>query len=81
MRVLVLRADERLAADGLERAGADGDVIVVDPSSAQLESLERSLPDSRVWYQIGDATVVPLPDDFVDAALGGGGGDVQRVLR
>ena len=81
MVVLVLGADAQLAADALALAGAEGDVIVVDPSSADLESLEQSLPDPRVWYQIGDAQVVPLPDDSVDAAVGGETAEVERVVR
>ena len=79
--VLVLRADERLVADALERAGEGGGVIVLDPSAERLEALERALPDPRVWYQIGDAGVVPLPDDSVDAAVGDPSPDVERVIR
>jgi len=79
--VLVLGADERLLADALERVGEAGGVIVLDSSSEGLEALERALPDPRVWYQIGDAGVVPLPDDSVDAALGDSTPDVERVVR
>jgi ubiquinone/menaquinone biosynthesis C-methylase UbiE len=79
--VLVLRADERLVADALERAGEGGGVIVLDPSAERLEALERALPDPRVWYQIGDARVVPLPDDSVDAVVGDPSPDVERVIR
>ena len=81
MVVLVVRGDERLVADALSRAGADGDVIVVEASCERLEALEQAFPDPRLWYQIGDAEVVPLPDDFVDAALGEASPDVERVVR
>jgi ubiquinone/menaquinone biosynthesis C-methylase UbiE len=79
--VLVLGADDWLLADGLGRAGEDGGVIVLDASAARLEALEEAVPDARVWYQIGDAEVVPLPDDSVDAALGEWTPDVERVVR
>ena len=79
--VLVLGADSNLVGEALERAGADGDVIVIDPSALSLEELERGAPDPRLWYQIGDSEIVPLPDGFADQAIGGGSRDVERVLR
>jgi hypothetical protein len=79
--VLVLGADAHLVGQALERAGADGDVVVLDPSAGNLERLERSVRDPRLWYQIGDSEIVPLPDRFADAALGCCSGDVERVLR
>ena len=79
--VLVLGVDPRLVGEALERAGADGDVIVLDPSAGSLEDLEGRLRDPRLWYQIGDAEVVPLPDRFADAAFGPGSPDLERVLR
>ena len=79
--VLVLGADASLVGEALKRAGEDGDVVVLDPSAGSLEELERSLPDPRLWYQIGGSEVVPLPDRFADAALGGSSTDVERVLR
>ena len=79
--VLVLGADASLVGEALKRAGEDGDVVVLDPSAGSLEELERSVPDPRLWYQIGDSEVVPLPDQSVDAAVGSGSSDVERVLR
>jgi len=79
--VLVVGTEEALVGEALERAGSDGDVVVLDPSPGSLEELERRVRDPRLWYQIGDADVVPLPDCFADAALGAGSPDVERVLR
>ena len=79
--VLVVGADETLVVDALAQAGENGGVIVLDGSGERLAALERTLPDARVWYLIGDAEVVPLPDDSVDAALGASSPDVERVVR
>jgi ubiquinone/menaquinone biosynthesis C-methylase UbiE len=79
--VLVLGAEEALVADALARAGADGGVVVLDRSADRLAQLERSVPDPRIWYLIGDTAVVPLPDGSMDEALGGFSPDVERVLR
>jgi ubiquinone/menaquinone biosynthesis C-methylase UbiE len=79
--LLVLGADERLVGDALEQAGEGGGVIVLDPSAEQLEAVERARPDPRIWYLIGDAEVVPLPDDSVDGAVGSSSPDVERVVR
>ena len=79
--VLVLGADGELVARALEQAGDGGGVIVLDPSAGALEALERAVRDPRVWYQIGDASVVPLPDRSVDDVLGAASPDVERVLR
>jgi hypothetical protein len=83
MIVLVIGADAGLVAAGLERAGVDGDAIVLDPSAANLEAAERLVRDPRAWFLIGDAAVVPLPDDHVDQVVGAdpGSGDLPRVLR
>jgi hypothetical protein len=79
MSVLVL--DGALLGDALERAG-DEDVIVIAHSAAELELLERELPDSRVFYLIGDPEVLPLPDGSVDTAVGEGvEPELHRVLR
>jgi hypothetical protein len=79
--VLVLGADEAAAAGALDALGEDEGLIVLDPSPRALEALERALRDARVWYQIGDAAIVPLPDRFVDEAIGERSPDVERVLR
>jgi ubiquinone/menaquinone biosynthesis C-methylase UbiE len=79
--VLVVGADEELLGGALARLGEDDGAIVLDPSAAALEALEQAIRDPRVWYQIGDAEVVPLPDRSVDEAMGERSGDVERVLR
>ena len=80
--VLVVGAAERaLSRCQTLRAGSgpDGGVVVLDPSGDRLAELERSLPDARILYLIGDAEVVPLPSASMDAALGGSSPDVERV--
>jgi hypothetical protein len=79
--VLVVGADEGLVTRTLAGLGDEDGVIVLDPSAGALEALERAVRDPRVWFQIGDSEVVPLPDRSVDAAVGGGSPDVERVLR
>src|SRR5207249_3622012 len=67
--VLVVGAPE-LVAQALQRAREEDDVIVVDQSPRRLEEVEATARDPRVWYLIGDADVLPLPDGFVDEVLG-----------
>jgi ubiquinone/menaquinone biosynthesis C-methylase UbiE len=79
MTVLVL--DGALLGEALHQAG-DEEVIVVDPSAARLEELEREARDPRAAYLIGDPSVLPLPDASVDRAFGFGvEAELQRVLR
>ena len=80
-RVLVIGADERAVRAALTKAGPDDDVVVVDPSAERLEQLYEACQDARLWLQIGDEQVVPLPDASVDRALGGESDDLDRVLR
>ena len=79
--MLVLGADEGLVRRALAKLGQEDGVIVLDPSAEALERLERAVRDPRVWYQVGDAQVVPLPDHTVDEAFGPSSEDVRRVLR
>jgi ubiquinone/menaquinone biosynthesis C-methylase UbiE len=79
--VLVLGADEDVVARTLAALGEEDGLIVLDPSAGALEALEQAVPDARIWYQIGDAEVVPLPDRSVDDVVGERGPDVTRVLR
>ena len=75
-------AERGLAEEALERGGLDADVIVVDPSVSRLEALEQALSDPRVWFLIGDADVLPLPDASVDAVMGEGEtAELERVCR
>ncbi len=79
MTVLVL--DGARLGDALGGAG-DEDVIVVDPSAARLEELERAVRDPRAFFLIGDATILPLPDRSVDVAVGAGAKpELRRVLK
>jgi hypothetical protein len=79
--VLVLGAEVDLLSGVLAGLGQEDGVIVLDPSAGALEALEWAVRDPRIWYQIGDAQVVPLPDRSVDDALGERAPDVERVLR
>jgi ubiquinone/menaquinone biosynthesis C-methylase UbiE len=79
MTVLVL--DGGLLGEALAQAG-DEDVIVVDPSAARLEELEREARDPRIAYLIGDPSVLPLPDASVDRVLGDAvEAELRRVQR
>jgi ubiquinone/menaquinone biosynthesis C-methylase UbiE len=79
MTMLVL--DGALLGTALGQAG-DEEVIVVDPSAAELERLEREARDPRVCFLIGDSSVLPLPDASVNRAIGDGvESELSRVLR
>jgi len=67
--VLVVGADAGVVAGVLQRVG-DDDVVVLDVSAGRLESLLGELADARVWFMIGDAEVIPLPDGSADEVLG-----------
>jgi ubiquinone/menaquinone biosynthesis C-methylase UbiE len=58
-----------LALGAVERAGADGDVFALDVSVDALEELRRSADAPTLWYLLGEAEVLPLPDAFVDVAV------------
>jgi ubiquinone/menaquinone biosynthesis C-methylase UbiE len=76
----LLVLDGALLGEALTAAG-DEDVIVVDPSAARLEELERKVRDPRVAYLIGDPVVLPLPDASVERAFGDGDeAELARVL-
>jgi ubiquinone/menaquinone biosynthesis C-methylase UbiE len=78
----VLGAERGLVEEALKRGGPDADVIVVDPSVPRLEALEQELADPRLWFLIGDAGVLPLPDAWVDDVMGGGEtAELERVCR
>ncbi len=80
--LLVVGACDSLLADALARAGADGGVVVVDPSGARLQELQERVADPRVWFLVGDGDVVPLPDRSVDSVLGPvSASERERVCR
>jgi ubiquinone/menaquinone biosynthesis C-methylase UbiE len=59
------------------------EIVVLDPSSAELEHLVAELADPRFDYLLGDLAVLPLPDASVDLLIGADPADpeVVRVLR
>jgi ubiquinone/menaquinone biosynthesis C-methylase UbiE len=79
---LVVGADSGLVADELARMGEEDDVIVLDRSPERLEALEERVADGRVWFMIGDAEVIPLPDASVDEVVGADvSSETTRVTR
>jgi ubiquinone/menaquinone biosynthesis C-methylase UbiE len=78
--ILVLNGD--LLAEALGRLAEDELLIVVDPSAARLEELQRRFQDPRIAFLVGDGDVIPIPDASVDRVLGEGlEAEVRRVLR
>jgi ubiquinone/menaquinone biosynthesis C-methylase UbiE len=55
-----------IALGAVERVGADGDVFAVDISVDCLEELRRVATAPNLFFLIGSADVLPLPDDGVD---------------
>jgi len=78
---LVVGADAGVVTGVLERLG-DEDVIVLDGSAGRLISLYGELADPRVWFLVGDAEVIPLPDGTADEVIGGpDSAETARVQR
>jgi ubiquinone/menaquinone biosynthesis C-methylase UbiE len=79
--VLVLGADAGVVTGVLGRVG-DEDVVVLDESADRLEVLLDALADPRLWFMIGDAEVIPLPDGTADEVVGAAvSPEVARVTR
>ncbi len=78
--VLVLGADAGVVTGVLGRVG-DEDVVVLDESADRLELLLEGLADPRLWFMIGDAEVIPLPDGTADEVVGAASPEVARVSR
>jgi ubiquinone/menaquinone biosynthesis C-methylase UbiE len=59
------------------------EIVVLDPSTAELERLLKELADPRLDYLLGDLPVLPVPDASVDLVVGADAADpeVVRVLR
>jgi hypothetical protein len=59
------------------------EIVVLDPSSDELERLVAELADPRLDYLLGGLPVLPLPDGSVDLLVGADPADpeVVRVLR
>jgi hypothetical protein len=69
-----------------ERVAPDGDVLVVDASVDVLEELRAKTHAPNVFFLIGCAEVLPLPDASVDEVVGTPAGseaqaELDRVLR
>lgn len=58
-----------LALGAAERVGEDGDVFAVDVSVDCLDEVRRVATASNVFYLIGSADVLPLPDESADVVL------------
>jgi arsenite methyltransferase len=58
-----------LTIGAAERVAPDGDVLAIDVSVDALEELRRITAASNVFYLVGSADVLPLPDESVDAVL------------
>jgi ubiquinone/menaquinone biosynthesis C-methylase UbiE len=81
VKIVVVGADRGLVADALGRLGED-DLFVLDGSAGRLHVLEEQTGDPRVWFMIGDAEVIPLPDGSVDEVVGAEASlEVDRVTR
>jgi ubiquinone/menaquinone biosynthesis C-methylase UbiE len=53
-----------------ERVAPDGDVLVVDESVDALEALRARTRAPNVFYLVGCAEVLPVPDAAVDEVVG-----------
>jgi hypothetical protein len=78
---LVVGADAGVVTGVLERLG-DEDVVVLDDSADRLITLFDQLADPRIWFSVGDAEVIPLPDGSADEVIGAAASpEVARVMR
>ena len=81
MTTLVISPDPAVASAALDGLG-DDDLIVLEGSADVLERMEEEIADPRVWYMIGDAEVIPLPDGSVEEVVGARASpEVDRVTR
>jgi SAM-dependent methyltransferase len=71
------------ARSALGELAAFDEIVVLDPSTAELERLVEELADPRLDYLLGELPVLPLPDASVDLLIGADPADpeVVRVLR
>jgi hypothetical protein len=78
---LVISDDAAVVAGALGGIG-DDDLIVLEGSADVLERMEDEICDPRVWFMIGDAEVIPLPDESVDEVVGvPASPEVDRITR
>jgi ubiquinone/menaquinone biosynthesis C-methylase UbiE len=64
--VVVIGADAELTSALAAEVAPDGDVVVVERSVDALEHLRHTSTAPDVSYLVGDAEVLPLPDESVD---------------
>jgi hypothetical protein len=59
------------------------EIVILEPSVAELERLIEELADPRLDYLLGELPVLPLPDASIDRVVGGPADDpeVARVTR
>jgi ubiquinone/menaquinone biosynthesis C-methylase UbiE len=85
--VVLIGADVELVATVATQVGPGGEVMVVDPSVDLLERLRTAVSAPAVWYLVGEADVLPLPDESVDSlrslrpTTSGAAAEWFRVLR
>lgn len=67
----------------LGELGDFDEIVVLDPSTVELELLVEELADPRLDYMLGGLPVLPLPDASVDLLVGADPADpeVMRVMR
>jgi arsenite methyltransferase len=58
-----------LTVGAAERIAPDGEVVAIDISVDALEAMRRACTAPNVFYLIGSADVLPLPDESVDVVL------------
>ena len=58
-----------LTPEAAKRVAPDGVVLAVDPSVDRLDDVRRASVAPNVFYLVGSADVLPLPDAEVDAIL------------
>ena len=58
-----------LTSEAAKRVAPDGVVLAVDPSVDRLDDVRRASVAPNVFYLVGTAEVLPLPDSEVDAIL------------
>jgi arsenite methyltransferase len=58
-----------LTLGAVERVGPDGDVIALDISVDALEELRANTTAANISYLVGQAEVLPLRDESVDAVV------------
>ena len=58
-----------LTVAAAERVAPDGEVYALDVSVDALEELRRETQAPNIFYMLGSADVLPLPDAFVDVVL------------